>query len=645
MKKRFAFLPILLFVNLVSLGQQYSNLSFSPAQPKPGDKIHFEYSNKGTVLGNESSFDAIAYISDGQVRAQEITLKTEGDKWIGNIVTNDSTKVVFLVFKKDELIDNNKEQGYSLMLFTGGEPVKGAYIAEADFINGYGSFLMQLKSDPAQSLSLYNKEFLRYPDLKSKYLASYAGLLLRIDKSTAKEKIQPFIDELTGNENKTEADYQTLVNTYQRLGEKEKSDNFKKEAFQKFPAGNLAKGEKLNSFYNEQDLKKKQGLLKTLLKEIPSKTENEKITINGLYYSMASVAAAAKNWTLFKQYASHVTAKEMLANSYNSAAWTLSGESLDSKVNKPNLILAKDFASKAVSGMRYAMEHLKNKPTYFTDKEYKKNMNYSSGMYGDTYALILWKLGLKTEAYKVQEAAVKAMDNNNQEANERYIIYKEKVKGVNAVKNEIENYVKEGKSSPKLKEMLKKAYLSGGHTEAEYASYIENLMKEYRAKLKEEVIKKMITQEAPKFALKDIAGNNISLDDLKGKVVVADFWATWCGPCKASFPAMQTALNKFKDDPNVQFVFVNSWENKKPEEMQKNADEFIKKNKYTFQVLLDTDDKVIGNYGVEGIPTKFVIDPSGNIRFKAIGYDGSADKLVDELSAVIDVLKSGIVKE
>lgn len=166
-------------------------------------------------------------------------------------------------------------------------------------------------------------------------------------------------------------------------------------------------------------------------------------------------------------------------------------------------------------------------------------------------------------------------------------------------------------------------------------------MKEYREKLKERIMKEMISQAAPQFALKDISGNTVSLDDLKGKVVVVDFWATWCGPCKASFPAMQQALNLYKDDPDVKFVFVDSWENKKADEMQKNADEFIKKNKYTFNVVLDTDDKVIGSYAVEGIPTKFVIDPSSNIRYKAIGYDGSADKLVDELSTVIDILKPG----
>jgi peroxiredoxin len=159
--------------------------------------------------------------------------------------------------------------------------------------------------------------------------------------------------------------------------------------------------------------------------------------------------------------------------------------------------------------------------------------------------------------------------------------------------------------------------------------------------LREELIKKMINDPAPKFALKDLSGNTVSLDELKGKVVVVDFWATWCGPCKASFPGMQTALNKYKDDPNVKFVFVDTWESKKPEEMKKNADEFIAKNKYNFHVVLDTDDKVIGSYAVDGIPTKFVIDPESRIRFKAVGYDGSADKLVDEISIMVDVLKPG----
>jgi len=644
MKARLSLLIVLMTATVFSYGQQYSNLSFSPAQPKPGDKIHFEYSTEGTVLGGEASFDAIAYLSDGEVRAQELKLEGSGTKWSGDIETNDSTKAVFLVFKKDETIDNNKDRGYYLLMYSDGEPVKGAYIAVAEFNSGYGSFLANIKSEPAASLELYNKDFSRYPDLKAKNLASYIGLLVRVDKATAKEKAQPLIDELEAKNNKTESDYQSLINSYQRLGDMDASGKLKEEAIKKFPKGSLAKNKALDGFYNETDLKKREGLLTAYLKNYPPKTVNEKNTASNLYNTLASSAVTAKDWTLFRKFASHVTNKEMLALSYNRAASQLTGEDMEAKVSPADLRMARDFSTKAVSLIKESLNKPVTKPAFYTVKEYKKNLLYYSGMIGDTYALALWKSGKKNEALKTQEAAVKDMEFQDPDANERYIVYKENIQGPGAVKKEIEDYVKDGKSSAKMKEILKKAYLSEGHTEAEYTSYMDELVKEYKAKLREEVIKKMINETAPQFALQDFSGNTVSLADLKGKVVVADFWATWCGPCKASFPAMQTAVTNFKDDPDVKFVFVDSWESKKPDEMLKGADEFIKKNNYTFHVLLDTEDKVIGSYGVDGIPTKFVIDPAGNIRFKSIGYDGNPDRLVDELSAVIDVLKSGAVQ-
>jgi thiol-disulfide isomerase/thioredoxin len=129
------------------------------------------------------------------------------------------------------------------------------------------------------------------------------------------------------------------------------------------------------------------------------------------------------------------------------------------------------------------------------------------------------------------------------------------------------------------------------------------------------------------------------LASLKGKVVVLDFWATWCGPCKASFPAMQTALNKYKDDKDVVFLFVDTWEHKEPAKMKEDAAQFIKDNKYTFDVVLDDKDKTIGDYKVDGIPTKFVLDKKGKVVYVNVGYGGNADELVEELSSKIESAK------
>jgi peroxiredoxin len=92
---------------------------------------------------------------------------------------------------------------------------------------------------------------------------------------------------------------------------------------------------------------------------------------------------------------------------------------------------------------------------------------------------------------------------------------------------------------------------------------------------------------------------------------------------------------KYKDNPEVKFIFVDTWEN--GEDKKKGAQDFITANKYSFDVLMDNDNKVVEQFKVEGIPTKFVIDKNGTIRFKSVGFGGSEDKLMDELTAMIDM--------
>jgi Peroxiredoxin len=101
---------------------------------------------------------------------------------------------------------------------------------------------------------------------------------------------------------------------------------------------------------------------------------------------------------------------------------------------------------------------------------------------------------------------------------------------------------------------------------------------------------------------------------------------------------MQLAVNQHKDDPEVAFVFIDSWE--RGTDKAKNAADFIASKGYTFNVLLDLEDKAIASYGVSGIPTKYVIDKKGHIRFKSIGFEGSDEGLAEELSLMIEVAKA-----
>jgi len=161
--------------------------------------------------------------------------------------------------------------------------------------------------------------------------------------------------------------------------------------------------------------------------------------------------------------------------------------------------------------------------------------------------------------------------------------------------------------------------------------------------LHHKLLEEMIAVPAPKFTLKDLDGNVVSLNDLKGKVIVIDFWSTWCVPCKKSFPAMQLAVNAYKNDPLVKFLFIHTWETgKTPLEDVKN---YIAKSGFNFQVLMDLKDgaghnAAVEDYGVSAIPAKFVIDKAGKIVFKLTGFTGTDAAALEEISERITLAKN-----
>ncbi len=121
---------------------------------------------------------------------------------------------------------------------------------------------------------------------------------------------------------------------------------------------------------------------------------------------------------------------------------------------------------------------------------------------------------------------------------------------------------------------------------------------------------------APAFTLPTATGASVSLSDHKGKIVYVDFWASWCGPCRQSFPWMNEMLGKYQAQ-GFEIIAVNL------DAARADADHFLEANPATFTVALDPQATMPPQYGVKGMPTSYLIDGNGEIILQHTGFNDS----------------------
>ncbi len=279
-------------------------------------------------------------------------------------------------------------------------------------------------------------------------------------------------------------------------------------------------------------------------------------------------------------------------------------------------------------------------PSHFKAEDWQRFMNFAQYPYYDTYARALFGNGNFKDALTFQQMAFAGKPEEGLPASvERYA----ELLTLNDRNDEAIDLLLKvaamGRLNKNMSNLLQSFYAKGQRSDKSYDQFLDSLQFRLKENMRNEFQRTMLNKEAPDFTIKNLQGRQVSLSDYKGKIVVLDLWATWCAPCIASFPAMQTLVNKH---PDVEFLFIAVQEGRNAFEKVK---KFMKGSKFSFHVLVDEavkkgSDKfrVLSAYMPDGIPAKYFIDKQGILQFTSKGFDTDA-QLINEAEMMISILR------
>jgi len=460
----------------------------------------------------------------------------------------------------------------------------------------------------------------------------YLDKLIASTNPTDKELLNAKLKTLAASNSEKEMDI--AINYYYRLKNQKATDSLLENEVVKFPSGSRARSKAANDeIYPLKTVEEKEKAYQEWVKKFPPNKDGgeDLIVYDYVVSSIAIGYAEKKNTAKAIEYANKLQVDFWKGSGYGGLAETF--------YKNGDLKNASVYYKKA-------MEVAK---VYYDGKLPNENSSKfaASGYPGltMTYAGVLFEQKNYNEALKYAELASTNPKTASPRSNFQYAKILMALNRNQEAYAKLEEAVKSGKANDEMSAAFKTLYIKLKGSDAGFDQYAAEIRKGIIANLQQKLNKEMVKKPAIDFTLTDLDGKQVTLSSLKGKTVILDFWATWCGPCKASFPAMQMAVNKYKDDPTVKFLFIHTWE--KTASPTQDAGDYIKSQNYKFEVLMDTKDpetkinKVVSDYKVNGIPSKFVIDPQGNIRFNLMGFDGSNEAAVDEISMMIDMARKG----
>ncbi|MCM5529104.1 TlpA disulfide reductase family protein [Parasegetibacter sp. NRK P23] len=658
-------LPVALLAAICTTKAQ-TRFKVSPEKSVGGKEMQVFYNPKNTALEGLAPVKAsVAYFKDfsWQVEEKELEMKMVDSGWVLQYTPSVGTGLVTFNFHSGDKTDKGEKPTYTWMLMdsAGQKQQRGAYIGWAMLrLNDFKNEVPPFREDSVfieNSVGLFwiNQELRNFPESRRDVFPMAVRLLQKENPAKADTIALRDIAFIRSLPDPKEREWVAIIEIARNvLRNKPLADSLEAEGLKKFPAGQIAFDKDLYAVFRAPDAQKRAEMWTAFKKKFPLDEARFVDSDAARMYYLKVFRGQA--FTEFLQKGNEQSIYNYLPVApvlalFDFHRHIVAGplERLDEQKRTPQQVLALSNAiiaevEKAATHTRFPEARFKTLPQW-KDYEYRLFKDAFK-----THAFVLSQTGSLEKALAYAEMVKGYYEYKSADFNKLYTDLLLKNRRVTDAVAYAERSARENAVSPEMIDLLKKEYVKKNKNEQGFETYFASLKSTDKAEQQKQHLKdQLISMPIASFALESNKGGIADLSKQKGKIVVLDFWATWCAPCKAAMPGMQMAVNKYASDPNVQFYFIATQETKA--DYKKMIADFLTEKKYNFNVLYDgknpatgKPDAVYSKYaksiGFSGIPQKMIIDGKGNLRWRSTGYMGSPSELADEISYVIELLKA-----